>query len=137
VATRDFIALDLGQKRTGIARASTIAKLAEPLTTVETAKLMSFLNSLALEKDVAAIVVGLPRNQQGEETEQSRWTMNWVRQAKIQIDKPFYCQDEALSTRDAEKYQKASKSNHEQDAIAAAIILQDFLNTTTDKRVVC
>lgn len=134
---KQILALDVGQTRTGIARASTIARLAEPLMTVETAKTVAVLKRLSSEQDIEAIVVGLPRNMQGEDTAQTDWARQWVTDIKQEIDLPFYWQDEALTSKLAENLSPAHKKDHSVDALAAAIILQDFLDTAQAERVVC
>lgn len=133
--TKEIIALDLGMARTGIARASTIARLPEPLFSVATNKTLDTVKQLVKDKQVEAVVVGLPRNLSGQDTEQTKWVRNWVKSAKNDLDTSFFWQDEALTSH------VASERSHDKikdvDAEAAAIILQDFLDTPADKRVIC
>ncbi len=131
----ELIGLDVGERRTGIARASSIARLAEPLKTVETEKLMEELKNLLSLNKVSAVVVGLPRSLEGEDTGQTRWVRDWVKQAKQQLNTVFYWQDEALTSKQAEAHAKNEKVGA--DALAAQIILQDFLDTPEGERIVC
>lgn len=133
---KQFIGLDVGSKRTGIARASDIAKIAEPLKTVETKGLDGVLAELIKNDDISGIVVGLPRNLQGDDTDQTAWVRQWVADAKGKIGKEFYWQDEALTSVEAEK-QPVTKNHPGIDALSAAIILQDFIDTPTAERVAC
>jgi putative Holliday junction resolvase len=128
VAADEYLGLDVGQKRTGIARASRVARLAQPLKIVETEKLMDELQELAAN-NVRAIVVGLPRNLDGDDTAQTKWVRQWAQQAQAVIKLPFHLQDEALTTHQA---LERKPSNSHPDAEAAAIILQDFLNDQED-----
>lgn len=138
ISSREFIGLDLGHKRTGIARASAQAGLAEPLMTVETPKVLKVLRKKSDEVGVEGLVVGLPRNLKGDETSQTTWVRQWVDQAKKQINLPFYWQDEALTSRLAEARKRVdAKKDIDIDAVAAAFILQDFLDTPPAERVVC
>jgi putative Holliday junction resolvase len=125
VADGDYLGLDVGQKRTGIARASSTAKLPQPLKIVETDKLIDELKALVGAQHTLAIVVGLPRNLEGDDTSQTRWVRQWAEQARQEIDLPLHFQDEALTTTEALSRQP---NNSQPDAEAAAIILQDFLN---------
>lgn len=131
---KDYIGLDVGKARTGIARGSDIARLAEALKTVPTVQLMDELKVLA--PSVAGIVVGLPRNLSGAETEQTAWVRAWVKGAKAQIKATFYWQDEALTSKLAEAQQLNKGKIKDADALAAAIILQDFLDSDEAERVI-
>lgn len=121
--------MDVGAARVGLARGSTAARLAEPLKTVPAAEAVDELKKLNPD----AIVVGLPRGLDGQETAQTAYVRRWTEEAKLKIDKPFYWQDEALTT------QAAGHTDHPAgpDAAAAAVILQDFLDTPEDQRVRC
>lgn len=129
----------MGQVRTGVARASMHARLAEPLTTLKTQDdIYQRLQELIVAHKTDAVVVGLPRTETGKDTAQTIWTRNWVDGAKRRMGVPFYWQDEALTSKLAEDYRASDKKNiHGTDALAAAIILQDFLNTPETERVLC
>jgi putative Holliday junction resolvase len=136
-STNQYLALDVGLKRTGIARASETARLSEPLMTVSTTDIVRKLKDLIEEYNISAIVVGLPRNLQGSSTQQTNWVRDWVSHVKQKIDLPFYWQDEVLSTKIAEAKKLTYKKIHDVDSLAAAIILQDFLDTPEANRMVC
>jgi putative Holliday junction resolvase len=129
---KDYIGIDVGQARTGIARASSVARLPEPLKTVPSDKLLEELESIIAKTEVAGIVVGLPRSLSGDDTAQTQWVRSWVAQAKARLSVPFYLQDEALTTVAAAT--DGDKSN-DLDAKAAAIILKDFLDINESERV--
>jgi putative Holliday junction resolvase len=137
VDAKQLLSLDVGLKRTGIARASAQARLAEPLVTVPTTDVLKKLKDLIEEYNVGTIVVGLPRNLQGNDTQQTTWVRDWVKSAKSKIDLPFYWQDEALTTRIAEAKKLSYKRVHDVDSLAAAIILQDFLEMPETERMMC
>jgi putative holliday junction resolvase len=129
-----IIGLDVGQKRTGIAIASRAARLAQPHATVKTDEALDKIVQLAAEEDAEAIVVGLPRNLEGDETDQTRWVRQWVKTAKPKLQTPMYWQDEALTTSEATNRQLKSTGI---DAEAASIILQDWLDSDEATRVNC
>jgi putative Holliday junction resolvase len=132
VEVKEYLGLDVGNARTGIARGSSVAKIAEPLQTVPTNDVVEMLTKLAQDKPLAAIVVGLPRSLDGNETDQTKIVRQWVKDAQSQTSLPFYWQDEALTTELATKGTKAGV-----DAEAAALMLQDFLNTPEESWVAC
>lgn len=127
----EFIGLDLGKAKTGVARASTVAKLAEALESVETVKLVDYLNKL---EEVEAVVIGLPRNLEGDDTDQTRWVRDFVKKLKSDIKIPMFWQDEALTSVISAKHRTTGDDDH---ALAAQIILQDFIDTPVAERVRC
>ncbi|MBX4199466.1 Holliday junction resolvase RuvX [Candidatus Saccharibacteria bacterium] len=132
---KQLIGLDVGQKRTGIARASSIARLAEPLATVETTELQTKLKELFEQYDPEIVVIGLPRNLNSEDTEQTRWVRDYMKELMSRFpERKFHWQDEALTTVAAGQESNAKKPT-EIDARAAAIILQDFLNEPAGQNV--
>ena len=131
----DLIGLDVGHKHTGIARASELAGLAEPLMSVDTAELTKALSGLSKDKKIAAVVVGLPRNLQGEDTSQTTWMRGFVDDFKKQVNLVFYWQDEALTSKLAASSKLKAKSQADEHALAAAIVLQDFLDMPPAGRV--
>ena len=132
---KEILGLDIGAKNTGIARASNVARLAEPLISVPTKDTISTLKKYITEHEVEAIAVGLPRNLASEDTEQTRWVRDWTDKAKQAITVPIYYQDEALTSKKAKDYELKAKSSFDDHALAAAIILQDFLDGAETNRV--
>jgi putative Holliday junction resolvase len=133
-AISGLLALDVGKVRTGIARASNVAKLAEPLKSLPTSELFDRLPKLAEQYNVDVLVIGLPRNLEGRDTAQTVWVREWVDKLKTQVDLPVYWQDEALTSKQALSYKAQTKSHMDEHALAAAVIMQDFLNTPEAER---
>ncbi len=136
-----IIALDCGTKRIGIAFADTNVRIAIPRGMIAAGEdgIKKILDAYRLEK-ADLIVVGLPRNNQGEETAQSKL----VRQFVVSLKRAFKYyenfepiikfQDESLTSVEAEKrfgkeVSRTERDTGKVDAEAAAIILQDFLET--------
>jgi putative Holliday junction resolvase len=136
VETKEVLGLDVGGKQTGIARASNVARLAEPLRTVPTKDAIDILKKYIGEYQVEAIAVGLPRNLKGEDTKQTLWVREWADKAKQDLGAPLYLQDEALTSIQARL--KGSELNNKADehSLSAAIILQDFLDSAETDRMV-
>lgn len=134
---KDLLGLDIGTVRTGIARASSRAKIAEPLFSAPTNGLIATLLKLVSQYNIGTIVVGLPRNLEGNNTSQTTWVHQWVEGAKKQLNVRFFWQDEALTSKIAEASQVRGKKTIDTDALAATIVLHDFLNTPESQRVIC
>lgn len=123
-----IIGLDVGERRIGVARAHTVARLAEPLTTLQTDEFSNMFPQLIESEDTERVVVGLPRGMNGQDTAQTTFVRKFVSSLKLTI--PVSFQDEAVTSVKAEEYLKSLKKQYKKDdidAAAAAIILQDYL----------
>lgn len=133
-----LIALDVGSKRIGVAKADSSVRIAIPYSAVEVdGTEFKKIASLARAWDINSFVIGLPRNSKGEETEQSKYVRKFAAQLKREIEGAKVCfQDESLTSVEAEKRLKNRKKGYKKgdiDSEAAAIILQDFLEQKTGK----
>ncbi|MCA9342770.1 Holliday junction resolvase RuvX [Candidatus Saccharibacteria bacterium] len=127
--SKTIFALDIGQRKIGVARANTIARIAEPLVTLPNdAEFKAKLKTLVKEHEVNDIVVGLPRNMNGEETAQSKYTRDFIDKLKLGIAVHF--QDETLTSVQATNILESGKekfSRENVDSLAATLILEDYL----------
>lgn len=122
-----ILALDVGDARVGVALANTIARIPAPLAIVENdEKVFDAIKDLVEKNNAQTIVVGLPRNMQGEETAQSKASRDFAEKLKQQLDLPITFADESLSTKRAENYMRKRPQGHLDD-IAACFILEEYL----------
>ena len=122
----DIIGLDLGEQRTGVARINTFARIAEPLEIIATNE-DDFMDSLVCVIDAhsaQALVVGLPRGLDGQETKQTYWAKELTRKIQGHVSVPVFSIDEAGTTKQA---RESNKNKEYVDSIAAGILLEDFL----------
>ena len=124
-------ALDVGEVRIGIAMNPPGVSIAQPLMTIDNdAKVIETIASLIRDNNVTQLVVGNPRNMQGNDTKQTRYVEGFVVKLKSNIDIPIHMQDEALTSVKAEEELKDRKSPYEKgdiDSLAATYILQDYI----------
>jgi putative Holliday junction resolvase len=125
-----LIALDVGEKRIGVAVADTGVRIAVPFTTIEVdgAEIQSIAEIVAKEQ-AEIVVVGYPRNQQGESTAQTNYVEKFAEGLEF-LDAKLVFQDESLTSVLAEERLKQygrPYSKGDIDAQAATIILQDYL----------
>lgn len=124
------LALDFGSKRIGVA--ASVAGFAESLTTLENNPVfVQELKKLIDERKAEKLVVGLPRNLNGDETEQSKAAREFAGRLKVELKLPVYLIDEAATSIQAEKELKQSRKPYQPgdiDQLAAAIILEDYLS---------
>lgn len=124
------IALDVGDKWTGIAIADPIGITARPLTTVETRDLVTKLKGLIDEYMIGIIVVGLPKtlgNTESQQTTKVRLFTEKLREQFPKIEWIFW--DERLTSKRAAQLHptKTSAAKLRSHAIAAAFILDGYL----------
>ena len=127
-----LVGLDVGTKRIGVAKADSSTKIAIPDGFVNVnGQEFAEIARIARLYNTSTFVVGLPRNNSGEETKQSVYVRNFTRQLAMSVPNArIYFQDESLTSVEAERRLKERKKNFQKgeiDAEAASIILQDFL----------
>lgn len=134
-----IIALDVGTKRIGVAKADSSVRIAVPYSAVEVdGTEFKKIASLARAWDINCFVLGMPRNSEGQETKQSEYVRDFAKKLKHAIPTAKICfQDESLTSVEAEKRLKGRKKNYKKgdiDSEAATIILQDFLEEKMGKK---
>ncbi|MGH7237511.1 MAG: Holliday junction resolvase RuvX [Candidatus Saccharimonadales bacterium] len=138
-ASGNIVALDVGDKRVGVAIASVAARLASPLATLNRgAEFMAGLEKLLAANAASAVVVGLPRNLSGQDTAQTRQTRKFIADLSAQINLPVYAQDEAVTSIAAETELRARGKPYVKadiDALAATYILEDYLQASLNKEI--
>ncbi len=130
-----IIALDYGQKRTGIAVTDPLQMIANSLTTVPSSEVISFLQKYALSEKVDAFVVGYPRQMNNTLSESVKYIDPFIALLKKTFpDKEVFLMDErftskiAVQTMIAGGVKKKDRQNKGLiDAISATIILQSYL----------
>ncbi len=127
-----ILALDIGEKRVGVAIASQKARIASPLITLSNdLNLFSSLNEIMKSNGVTKIIVGLPRTLEGNDTAQTLKTRDFVDRLSSAIKQEIITQDEALSSIRAEEILKTRGkifAKADIDKLAACLILEDYLN---------
>ncbi len=130
------MALDVGDRRIGVAVSDPSCTLASPLIVLERRsrkKDVEAIVQLASEEKIAKVVVGLPLDSRGNRGEQALKTIAYARRLAAVLPIPVVLWDERLSTGDAEEMLRDAgrppRYRRERiDAAAAAVILQDYLD---------
>ena len=131
-----IMALDLGEKTTGIAISDSDRVLAIPHGTLKTdsAEFFDHLAEITTEYSITRIVVGLPLSLDGAPRKQARWVKSMQKQIATHLKLHVETWDERLSTAAVQHLPKQSKrmkrnrSQMQEDADAAAFILQGYLD---------
>ena len=131
-----ILAIDYGKVRTGIAVTDDMQIIASGLTTVETPKLVDFLNKYFSENSVDEVVIGLPTDLKGNmseiETEIQKFILVFEKEFP---DKIINRLDERFTSKMASFFISQSGKNKKQrqekgliDKVSATILLQNFLD---------
>lgn len=127
----NYLALDVGHVRVGVAYANSIARLPRPLTTLaHNETLWGSLDTIITEEQIGYVIVGLPRNLQGDDTAQTVSARAFADEVQKRYHVTVVLQDEALTSRKAEDELAANRKPHAKgaiDALAATYILEDYL----------
>lgn len=140
------MAVDYGRARIGLAIASAEGGVAQPLATLERINRnedMRRLRELVRERSVKRIVVGLPLRMDGTRGEMAEEAERFANRARKQIGVPVELVDERLTSWEAErlleeefgktfrddapKRKRAKAERMGVDAVAAAVILREYL----------
>ncbi len=130
------LAIDLGTKRTGLAVTDPLKILANPLETIETGQLMTYLKSYCGKEEVEAIVLGLPTRLNGQDNEMTprvmklkeELTHTFPAQKIILVDERFTSKlaMQSMIAMGSKKKDRKEKAGN-LDKVSAAIILQSYL----------
>ena len=146
------LALDVGERRIGLAISDPEGRVAVPLETLERRDEDADLRALAelVEREsVQAVVVGLPLSLDGSVGPQAKRTQEFARRLAGAISRPLEMWDERLSTvaaeralsppgppgrrgrrlRAGERRRPPERRQEARDALAATLILQAYLDS--------
>ena len=137
-AGQRLIGLDVGTKTIGLALSDTRLVIASPLDTIRRRRFredIAALFALVDRHDVGGLVIGLPLSLGGGDSPRTQSVRQFARNLLALRDMQVAFWDERLSTKEAEAIVRAQGRNTrrvrqrgELDAIAAAVILQDYLD---------
>lgn len=131
-----IVAVDYGKKRTGIAVTDPLQLVPGGLGTVSTSELFAFLQAYVQREPVERIVVGEPRQTNGEPSENLPRVMAFVNRWRKEVPTiPVELFDERFTSLLAQKAilasgvsKKTRRNKALVDEVSATIILQDYLS---------
>ncbi|HIE37731.1 MAG TPA: Holliday junction resolvase RuvX [Anaerolineae bacterium] len=132
------LALDVGERRVGVAVSDPTRTVARPVGTLERgfrAADFAAIADLVAEHDAGLVVVGRPLTLRGEVGPQARQVERYAQALAESLPVPVQLWDERYSTATAEEVLRRMRKKGkrrgqgEVDAVAAAVILQGFLDS--------
>ena len=131
-----ILSIDYGKKRTGIAVTDPLQIIAGGLATVSTSELYDFLVGYIAREPVERIVVGEPRQPNGQPSENLARVQQFVNRWRKHQTIPVEYYDERFTSVlahramiDAGLRRKARQDKALVDEVSATILLQDFLES--------
>lgn len=130
-----ILAIDFGKKRTGLAVTDSLRITANPLITIETKQLPDWLRDYFAKETVDEVVIGHPKQMNGEDSESMQYIRPFVERFKQTFpDKPITYYDERFTSVLARQAMIAGgmkKKNRQDkaqvDKLAACIILEGYM----------
>jgi putative Holliday junction resolvase len=131
-----LLAIDYGLKRTGIAVSDPLKIIASALDTVETEKLLNFLQAYIVREPVELFIVGMPRRLNNQPSEMAQVITEFIMKLKtafpaipvVEIDErnTSIQAQQALIAGGMKKNQRQIKGNI--DKVSATLILQEYMS---------
>ena len=134
-----ILGLDVGDKTIGVAVSDELGLTAQGVTVRQRSSLaadMTFLRDTCAQYEVAAIVVGLPKNMDGSLGSQAQKTLAFIEHVRRVSAVPVIAWDERLTTQAAERALLETNTSRRRrkavrDRLAAQLILQSYLEWRT------
>jgi putative Holliday junction resolvase len=131
-----LMALDLGQKRVGVAVSDEMQITVRPLAPLRRTNWKQLLRSVAdslASFDARALVIGLPLSLDGSAGDAAAEARRIARNFQLSLSIPVFLQDEKLTSIEAMEELRAAgfdhaKSLEQVDSQSAVIILRDFIS---------
>lgn len=130
---RVFLGLDVGERRIGVAVGDSIGRISQPVRTIlNDEQTLDNIKKFVIEFGITDFVLGRPRNQSGDKTAQTSKVEEFAHDVLQELELNLIWQDESVTSVIAEERLKNRGRPYQKsdiDAEAAAIILQDYLDT--------
>lgn len=130
-----ILAIDFGEKRTGIAVTDELQIIASGLTTVDTPELMSFLTEYTDKENVELFIVGKPKQMNNKDSQSETHIQPFLEKLTKKFPNiPIHREDERFTSKmafqtmiDSGLKKKQRRNKALVDEISATIILQSYL----------
>lgn len=130
-----LVAIDYGEKRTGIAHTDSLQLIASGLTTLPSVESIEFLQQYLLDNEVEAIIIGQPRQKDGTFSSIEKQILKFISTLKkklpnvrvIRHDERFTSKLASQVIMDSGLKKRRRRNKSIIDKISATIILQSYL----------
>ena len=130
------MALDLGEKRIGVAISDELRLIAKSYAVIKRKSRredFARYQTIIAEQNITLLVIGLPITLGGTDSQKTTWVRDYADDLRGHITIPITFWDESLTTVEAEaslreRGVRGKKAKERVDAVAAAFILQNYLD---------
>jgi putative holliday junction resolvase len=140
---RRVLGVDYGSRRVGLSISDPLGIIAQPIGALRNdSMLLNQLQQLLARENVVLIVVGMPYNLKGQHAQKADEVEKFIEQLKANLGIEVVIWDERFTTTIAHqtmlsmgtKKKERQKKDGRIDSMAAALILQGFLDSTKQSR---
>ena len=129
----NYLALDIGAKRIGVALGSVIPFGKGVVEAGDQEAVLNELRKIITQNHITTIVVGVPRVKSGDVTQSQQLALDWIAKLEQIFELPVETVDESYSSLEAEDQLKSEKVDIKTekwriDERAAELILAQYLN---------
>ena len=137
-----IMALDVGNKRIGVALSDELQILAQPLYTIHRKGIERDIEEIVKiinDNNVEEVIVGLPKNMDGTTGFQGEKTIKFAEVLRQSTDRPLIMWDERMTTISARRIMiendvKQKDKKNLVDTLAAVVILETYLSRKNMER---
>lgn len=130
-----ILAIDVGQKRIGLAVTDPLKIIATELATIHISEIWKFLEDYSKKETIDLVVVGMPKQMNNEFSESKRFVDDFIKNWTQKFPHiPLKTYDERFTSKMAHRSmlesgmkKKARQDKSKLDSISATILLQDFM----------
>jgi putative Holliday junction resolvase len=126
----NYLGIDYGEKRVGLATGSDETKIASPFFILENKSqdfLLTEIKKICEQENVEKIVVGLPLTMENKEGTQAKEVLHFIDFLEKNLPIPVITEDERFTSAIVDKLMSESGVK-DRDAVSAMIILQSFFD---------
>ena len=132
-----ILAVDFGEKRIGLATSDASESLATPRVTLSRRSDPATLADLARfcdREEIELAVFGIPRSPGGVESPLAARIRSFARKFEVATKLPVRFHEETLTSNEASRRLPRRASREDLDRTAAAVLLEDYLETSGARR---
>ncbi len=127
-----YLGIDYGLKKIGLAIGDDESKIASPLEVikvVDVIEVIKVIKDLIAEEEIGSIVVGVPKNVGSfHSDEQLKITESFIESLKSDTGLEVHEVNESHTSKESQRLQQEQGATAKEDALAAMLILQEFLD---------
>ncbi|HNZ86292.1 MAG TPA: Holliday junction resolvase RuvX [bacterium] len=126
---KNYLGIDYGISKIGLALSDSETKVCLPYKILNEFEFWNSIQNIIEENNIDEVVLGIPKNLNNEETQQTQITMNFFEKLKNTINKKIHLEDERMTSKFANEIKKniGMKNLGAEDDSSAALILDSFL----------